>query len=140
MPEPIITGTAIAAGWKILGSLYDKYQDWSVIKSNSNKAQALKERALTLMNDINTRILSGASGDDPDLAPIIEEFINLVAHDAKPPGYKKTQEWIVRSKKPVVGGAKVVLKKAPAKSAQKKAMAKKAPAKSVQKKAVAKKA
>ncbi|MBC3812858.1 hypothetical protein [Undibacterium aquatile] len=142
MPEPLITGSAIAAGWKILGSLYDKYNAWSVKKSNSKKAQELKERAEKLMNEINSKILGGASSSDPDLAPVIKEFLNLLAQDAKPQGYEKTQDWIVRASRPAVSGIKPVAKKAAAKPVAKKAaakpVAKKAAAKPVAKKAAAK--
>ena len=146
MVEPLLTGSAISAGWKILGSLYEKYQAWSIRKSKSQKAQVLQQRAEQLMNQINAKILSGASSDDPDLFPLIKEFRALLEQDAKPSGHEKTEDWIVRSQRPAIcyfkAAAKPALKKAAAKpmakSAAPKAMARKAAAKPVAKSAVRK--
>ena len=142
MPEPIITGSAIAAGWKILGSLYDQYNAWSIRKSNSTKAQELKERAEKLMNEINLKILSGGNSSDPDLAPVIKEFLSLLKQDAKPAGYEKTQDWIARASRPTVHvvkpAAKAAAAKPVAKAAAAKPAAKKAAAKPAAKKAAAK--
>ncbi|HEV7375605.1 MAG TPA: hypothetical protein VGN95_12855 [Pyrinomonadaceae bacterium] len=139
MPD-LITMSTIAATWKLLGSLYEKYAGWSVRKRTSEEAKKLQARAEKLMNLVNKAILSGRSSDDPDVAPLVQEFKALLGKGAGPTGSDLTEKWIGLSGK--VPPGKPTAKKAAAKKAPaKKAAAKKAPAKkAAAKKAPAKKA
>lgn len=146
MTDPIIGTPLILAGWKILGSLYAKYQASSVRSGRSKKAKELQSRAEELMREINRAILGGASSSDPNVAPQIKELRSLLEQDIKLVGAEITEEWIRKSApgasmrgKPA---AKPAARKAAAKPAAKKAaakpMAKKAAAKPVAKRMSAK--
>ena len=123
MTDPATVGSIVAT-WKLLGSLYETYQDWAVRRRKSKEALELKAHAERLMRDINRAILAGASSDDPELVPMIREFRALIARDVKPSGYELTSGWIRKSgtaatRKPA--GAKPKAKKpAAAKLAHKK--------------------
>ena len=140
MAEPI-TISAIAAAWKLLGSLHEKYSAWSVRRKTSKQALQMKARAEELMGIINKQILSGVSSDDPRLAPVIKEFQALLKQGAAPAGHDLTEDWIDRGRRPPAKKA-AAKKAAPAKKAvAKKASAKKTAGKKLRaKKAVAKKA
>lgn len=118
----------IAAAWKLLGSLYEKYAEWSVRRKTSKEAQRMKSRAEELMNSINTAILSGGSSDDPQLVPKVRELMALLKKGVVSTDTYVTEDWIDRSRK--APAKKAAAKKAPAKkAAAKKAAGKKAAAK-----------
>lgn len=138
MIETLLTASGISATWKILGSLHEKYAAWSMAKKNSKIAKEQVARAEILMKQINSKILSGGSSDDPELKVLIREFLALLAQDAKPAGHEDTEEWIARSRK---AAAQPAARKAASKkpAAKKAATAKLAAKKVVSKKATAKK-
>lgn len=105
----------------------------------------MQARAEELMQLINRAILAGASSDDPEVEPLVQEFKALLAKGNAPAGASSTQEWIARSSRAghyISAGKTAPAKKAAVKNAAaKKAPAKKASAKKVAaKKAPAKKA
>lgn len=96
MPEPV-TIAAIAATWKLLGSLYEKGAAWLAHQKRTKEAERLKTRAAELMQKINREILGGSSSDDPHIKPLVREFMELVANGSAPPESSTTEAWINRS-------------------------------------------
>lgn len=144
MADPITIG-AIASAWKLLGSLFEKYQGWSVRTQRSKEAKAKKARAETLMREINNAILLGSSSDDPEVSKLVREFRALIAEDVKPDGHETTERWVIRSqareytsvaRKPTAPAKRAAAKKAAIGNAATLKMAAKNPA---TKKTVAKK-
>jgi hypothetical protein len=147
MPD-ILTMSTIAATWKLLGSLYEKYAGWSGRRRTSAESKRLQARAEELMNLINRAILSGKSSDDAEVAPLVNEFKALLEKGTGPTGSDMTAKWIglsgrYRPSTPTAKKApakKAAAKKPAAKKAPKWAPVRKAAKRTPAKKAVAKKA
>ena len=99
MPDPTVAIASIAAAWKLVASLYAKFEAWDQRRTATKVTRLKMARAEELMKAISMAILSGASGDDPQLAPLVNEFRALVGDGVAIRGADLTEEWIDSSQK-----------------------------------------